>query len=100
MNNRIRVELEVFWVLIDPDHWLRNRSTGKGINRFISDNIDNPMFEYESKHIIKLNGKSIWISNYPYCYGYFYKGGRGLPSRINVYRLKRAVDKFLEDNNK
>lgn len=90
--------------ILTPSCWLRNENTDKEWNKKLNEILDDENLKIErgDKYIIKINNIPIWIENYPYSYGYIFDRiwKTSLPSRATVFRLKKVVDKFLEEEHK
>lgn len=84
---------DIVFTLAHPSHWIRLRSTNKCLDEFILEALKNPKFEPCGKYSIVLNGKRLWIENYPYSFGHIYKSPdiMGMPSRRTVTKLKKAI---------
>lgn len=84
-----------FSFIFRPTYWVRNYRCSEEWDKELNSMLDKPVFEYTGSHTIKLNGKMVWISNYPYAYGSPYEWGvEVLPRRETVIRLKDTLDKF------
>jgi len=92
---------ENFKVGINPGTWMRNYGYSKHVDKFILTALENPKFEYGNPYtqydnVIKLNGVTVWVGNYPYAYGYLYNRSQvGMPSRKTVVKLKKALDAHI-----
>ena len=75
--------------------WIQVDQYSPEYDRWIRSSLKNPVFKYSSAYYIFLNGKKIWIKNYPYGYGTIHSGR---PSRRTMFRLKDAVDNYLLNN--
>ena len=82
-------------VLLSPSCWIRNKGIDPYLDKWLRQQLINPQFsDNHSNHTIKLNGKSIWSSNYPYdCY-HLNHINCGLPTRRTVLLTKAAIDKY------
>lgn len=82
--------------------WYRLYKTDKAWDSHINGLLDNPIFEVNRlddncDFTILLNGYCIWVENKFYSYGHLYNiayNDRKLPSRVTVFRLYDAVEKF------
>ena len=83
-------------ILTTPSCWTRIRATNKVLDAWMIEALKNPEFSQLTAHSVFLNGKHIWITNYPYCYGYLYSHqDLGLPSRTTVFKLFDAISNYL-----
>lgn len=90
MNNIIKI-------IFIPSCWIRIGHTCKDWDFWLRNALKDPQFEYLSKYTVKLNGKEIWIANYPYGYG-SEPCSDALPKRSTVFLLKKYVDRWLINN--
>jgi hypothetical protein len=91
-------------IIFCPAYWINTGSVNRAWDKKVQKMLENPRFEYMSRARIKLNGNLIWVENYPYRYGeklieqeWLWQETNALPSRKTRIRLKKAVDKFLEE---
>ncbi len=95
MNNELKW---FFYFLLKYDWWFRNYNYSAEFDEWMNTALDNPKFdlcELES-YEVKLNGKTIWISNYPYAYGALKSPKFGiLPRRRTVVRFQIEYTKWL-----
>jgi hypothetical protein len=86
---------QVTWlrILVTPGCWTRNKETDEFWDSALKAELQNPVFTELETHTIKLNGREIWVSNYPYSYGNNYDMGYegGLPSRKTAFLLYDLV---------
>jgi len=85
--------------IVNPGFWVSNYPTSDEWDTKLNEMLDNPKFEDGGPYTVKLNGNLVWVSNYPYAYGFLYKPlgrrtERLLPSRKTRIRLRKAVRKF------
>lgn len=94
MIDKIKYALMIF---VTPDCWLRNYSYSDYADLFINSSLDaGHVLKIKSRYSAELNGKELWIGNYPYAYGSIGLFD-GLPSRRTVFRLKAAERKALKN---
>ena len=103
LNKTNRSKLSYKLVFLNPGTWLRNQRTCKIWDKELNEMLDNPVFTegYDGSYLTKksfddytitLNGTRLWISNYPYCYGYNYDNNNSkLPKRGTVKRLHNIL---------
>jgi len=77
-------------VLFTPSIWFRINGVSKGLDRWMVEALDNPVFSEVSRYTCKLNGKRIWISSYPHSYGSSLTSDL-LPRRGTALALRRAL---------
>lgn len=82
------------YVFVNPRFWINVGDFDKEWDRMVREELKDPHFEYASKHTVKLNGRKIWISNYPYGFGCDYSGIHYniLPSRKTRFLLNAAMN--------
>lgn len=82
-------------VLLSPSCWIRNKGIDPYLDKWLRLQLINPQFNDDSGvYTIKLNGKRLWIGNYPYdCYHIVNKED-GLPTRRTVLLMKAAIAKY------
>ena len=99
--SRMRVDLssktaiKYWWYLLHPAHYFcRLGKTCKYWDKALLRMLHEPKsLRRVSSYTIELNGVKIWVSNYPYSYGYEHADGHGrLPSRKTVVLLKLLVE--------
>lgn len=73
---------------------IRNARTCPILDKWMNDALKKPEFKSDGKYTVMLNGRKIWIGNYPYAYGKLY-GDELLPSRSTVKKLRKAHMKWL-----
>jgi len=78
-------------VLFTPSIWFRINGVSKGLDRWMVEALDNPVFSEVSRYTCKLNGKRIWIANYPYAFGSLDSAAGLLPRRGTALALRRAL---------
>lgn len=84
--------MKLFRILITPGCWMRSRPTNKVLDAWMIQALKKPEFSKLSEYSVFLNGKKIWIKNYPYAFGNLYDYGNwGLPSRSTVFSLFDAI---------
>ena len=90
---------DIVRILSTPRCWLRNYGTSAALSAFINESLDNNhSIDFLLDRIIKLNGKELWIGNYPYAFGSLYERReliKFLPDRTTVFRLHDALEKEL-----
>lgn len=77
-------------ILFTPSCWIRNHPTSLEWDEWLSKALEDPEISELGNHDCLINGKGVWISNYPYCYG----GPRRvwvLPKRSTVFRLHDII---------
>ena len=80
-------------VLLTPTCWLRNSPTSRHWDASVLENLKSPEWSDLQKHTVKLNGKTIWISNYPYASCTDHRAIREfMPSRITVFKFFDAIE--------
>lgn len=81
---------------LTPPYWIRNHSTNKALDKWILAALKSPRFRKISERRVVLNGVELWVSNYPYAYGYMPDfEGFGMPSRRTTIKLKKAVEEHI-----
>lgn len=85
--------------VLRPKFWHRIRPYSAEWDAALNRMLDKPVFEGKSGHVIRLNGKTIWVSNWPYAYGTPYGWAREVvPSRATQVRLRKAHEAFAFNN--
>jgi hypothetical protein len=87
----------IIFTLISPKYWLMLKTYNKHCDEWCITALKSPKIEIISEHRAKLNGKEIWISNYPY--GFEFCGTNVRPSRLMVYRIFNAIWDFQWNGN-
>lgn len=97
----------LFKIITTPSCWIRSYDTCKFWDARLNSLLDNEDFEISDTGYAAYFPKSnirVWVSNFPYCFGYFYGKGRYctqasgvLPTRTTVFRLH---DMLLEKARK
>jgi len=87
----------ILWVRVitNPNYWIQTDSYNRVWDKMLRAELKNPIFESKDEYTIKLNGRMIWIANYPYGYGSDYgwpKISVGLPSRRTRILLRTAIN--------
>lgn len=83
-------------VICMPSFWIRIGRYSKYWDEIIRSLIDSKQeIDKESYniHSIKIGEWKIWVSNYPYAFGYLYNCDQLLPSRRTCYLLKKYIEK-------
>lgn len=80
--------------LINPAYWFSNHKTCYRYDRLLRNELKNPIFTDIGLYTCKLNGKEVWISNYPYAFG---SPGSGLKNTILPRRSTRIILKYELD---
>lgn len=84
---------DIIRILTTPSCWIRNYPTDRALSKWINYSLNRGYSpEYLSRYNCSLNGKVLWIANYPYAYGHLDNGHSGMPDRTTVFRLKKALD--------
>lgn len=92
--------MSLFRILTTPRCWLRNHLTNKVLDEWMIEALKEPKFSNYGSFTIDLNGKTIWIENYPYGCGEVYgKAHLGLPSRSTVFKLFDAISNYRTNKN-
>jgi hypothetical protein len=85
-----------YWikVLLTPSCWIRNYPYSKEYDDICLKQLENPVFTNVGEHYAQLNGKLVWINNYPYAAFHLERGRLAykLPSRRTVFKLKEALE--------
>jgi hypothetical protein len=68
-------KLQKFLYWINPYVYISNYETSKALSKKINQLLDDPNTELviESDYRIRLGGLSLWVGNFPYAYGDYYK---------------------------
>ncbi|PHQ78909.1 MAG: hypothetical protein COB66_07915 [Coxiella sp. (in: Bacteria)] len=87
----------LLWVSVNPMFWVRNYRTGSHWDRSVLLNLQTPEFTELGDYTVKLNGKEIWIYNYPYAYATD-NNAKGkqvvMPSRLTCFLFRIELDKY------
>lgn len=76
-----------------PRFWLRNEPYSAAWDAALNAMLDDPKIETRGSHTLLLNGKDIWVRNYPYSYGHPYEWAHEvMPSRATVIRLHKTIE--------
>lgn len=80
-------------ILFTPRCWVRNYPTSKVWDKKLNELLDKYPIAVLNAYVVRLGEAHIWISNYPYAYGYLHVGGMPeyLPSRKTVFRLYDTI---------
>lgn len=81
-------------VVINPVFWIQVGSQSKEWDKRLRNELENPSFSDVGKYTCKLNGRRIWISNYPYGYGNDHPrfgSPQPLPARKTRILLRKAL---------
>lgn len=92
------MKLKSLKFIFKPRFWIRNFYTNETLSWFINDSLDKGLkIKFKSTCTCELNGKILWVANYPYAFGTI-EGVEGMPDRLTVERLYKEVQKqiFLE----
>lgn len=82
-------------VLLTPGCWIRNRGTSEKLSEFILKRLSKGEIpQRTSPYTATFGGKTIWVANYPYCFGYIYSTCGDLPNRRAVFALHDALEEF------
>lgn len=92
INKKIKYQLKA---LINPAHWLRNYRTHKGWDEWLWDSLNNCEISDIGTYRANVNGKSVWISNYPYASGSLDDNGFFMCSRATNILLREKLDSTL-----
>lgn len=84
LNKKEKYKLKA---LINPKHWLRNYKTHKAWDEWLWGSLQNHEIKVLDKYYAEINGKKVWICNYPYASGQ-YDGS-------NYYSCSRATNILL-----
>ena len=85
-------------VLFNPSYWILNSPPpNEEWDGELNKMLDNPEFGRIDSHTCNLNGKTIWIENFPYAYGspwanHRYHGKDILPKRRTILKLYDALE--------
>lgn len=87
-------------VLTHSDYWVKLKKVSGEWDRVLNEVLDQYESEITSemveKYTLKIGGQEIWISNYPYSFGYIdsiSSDKQRLPYALTRKRLKKIVDK-------
>jgi len=100
----IKELLKLLRIIFTPTCWLQNDPYSSEYDKSLRSALRNPKFSSEGNYTIVLNGKEIWISNYPYAYGMphslKYRSSGYRPSRRTIFWLRDAVIEYQLHGNK
>ena len=86
--------------IINPTYWFSNAKVNYEYDKKLRKALENPVFTDIGPYTCKINGKTIWISNYPYAYGSPWNGFKGvdlLPRRCTRIVLRSELNKHLSN---
>lgn len=80
-----------------PSFWIQNYKTNWHWDCVLLNKINSPetIYGIPDKYTVVINGKLIWISNYPYAYGSAHHVSDDLPSPITRILLKRKINELI-----
>jgi hypothetical protein len=88
--------MKLFRILTTPSCWIRVNPINKALDAWVIEALKKPEFSEITLYTIVLNGKKLWVENYPYCYGHLHSHQKyGLPSRSTVFALFDAISAYL-----
>lgn len=88
------MDLWRFW----PRFWLQNKPTSLVWDRALNAALDKHLVMNVTRHTCQVGPFTVWISNYPYAFGYNYGDAfEELPRCATRMRLRRAVQKCQAD---
>lgn len=91
MNDYKLTLLNLITRITRPTHWIKLYPYDRELDHWLLKQIEEDTFEREGYLTVYMGGKEVWVSNYPYSYGYIYKyGGRHCGSYVAV-KLKRYL---------
>jgi len=95
--NELMYLLKVF---VTPMCWIRTSGTNRIWDRAIRHELKNPKFTNYDRYTVELNGKQIWVANYPYAsFTDYATSSKGMPSRRTVFMFNDALTKASIDGN-
>ena len=84
-------------IIKTPRCWARNYKTSQTLDSWLKRALLIPAITEIGQHTCKVDGKLLWIENYPYAYGNL-RNIRRLPSRGTVFMLHDELLKHKEYN--
>lgn len=88
----VRGFLDFIRYLFRPQFWVSNYPVNDTWDRILNELIDHhSTVEIQGEYTLSLDGVVVWISNYPYAFGYNYKRPGQLPRRRTREKLMDLV---------
>ena len=81
---------DLLYRLSRPWHWFRNHPTSAAWDAFVLQAIADGKVRRVSEYVADVNGRSVWVGNYPYGYGNPYPG-EVMPRASTVDLLAEAL---------
>ena len=63
---------DLIWRIFRPAYWLMQQKYSEAWDRFILQAIADGKITRTSTHTADVNGKCVWVSNFPYAFGHGY----------------------------
>ena len=83
---------DFFFRLVRPSFWGQHYTTDYVYDELLNQILDKCEIEIVDIYTVKINGIEVWVSNFPYSYGYMYKNpDRGMPRPRTRVRLQHMV---------
>jgi hypothetical protein len=79
------------WQRLIPRYWTQNEPTCLVWDKVLNKALDNFPIEYRGGHTCNIGPLQVWISNWPYAYGYNNRHRSGLPKVATRKRLRRMI---------
>ncbi len=86
---------EIISIVIRPHFWNRNYKISAQYDKWLRDALRKPEITELKRHTCVLNGKDIWIANYPYAFGNL-RWINLLPSRYAALMLRKELERIPE----
>lgn len=105
--------IKSYLIYFNPKYWITSKHYDKELDCWLKNAIKHYNFEYVDEYFVKIDGKYLWIANYPY--SVFYYGGlvereigklklqyatyktefskSGIPSRRTIYIAAKKLKK-------
>ena len=85
---------EFFFFLVRPSFWLMNHPYCEQVDTQLKIDLNKGVL-YSDGYCAKIGDTLYWVGNYPYAYGSPYLFVEVRPSRMTIYKTRKAQLEFL-----